>query len=47
MNRAPKYSDSWVGQDGRTYRLVRYSVGAGWTANFLQYQDDLLNWHGY
>jgi len=47
MNRAPIYSDTWTGQDGRLYRTVRFWVGTGWTAGFLQYQDDLLNWVGY
>lgn len=47
MNRLREnISDSWVGQDGRTYRTVKYWVGVGWTAGFLQVQDDLLNWHG-
>jgi len=45
--KTPIYSDTWVGQDSRTYREVRYWVGAGWTSGFLQYQDDLGNWHGY
>ena len=43
----PIYSDTWTGQDGRLYRTVRFWVGNGWTAGFLQYQDDLLNWVGY
>lgn len=46
-NKTEIYSGSWVGQDGRTYREVRYWVGVGWTAGFLQYQDDLGNWHFY
>lgn len=46
MNREPIVSKSWVGQDGRTYRDIKYWVGAGWSASFLQYQDDLGNWYG-
>jgi hypothetical protein len=43
---APRYSDSWTGQDGRVYRSVKYWVGAGWTSSFLQVRDDLGNWRG-
>ena len=43
--RAPIYSNSWVGQDGRTYRSVKFWVGAGYTAGFLQVEDDLGNWN--
>ena len=39
-------SEPWTGKDGRLYRSVKYWVGAGYTAGFLQVQDDLLNWHG-
>jgi hypothetical protein len=38
-------SNEWQGQDGRTYRSVKFWVGAGYTAGFLQVQDDLLNWN--
>jgi len=38
-------SDTWQGQDGRMYRSVKFWVGAGYTAGFLQAQDDLLNWN--
>ena len=46
-NKTEIYSGYWVGQDGRTYRTVSFWVGVGWTAGFLQYQDDLGNWHFY
>ena len=46
MDKAPIISDTWVGQDGRTYRSVQYWVGAGWTGSYHQVQDDILNWHG-
>jgi len=36
---------SWTGRDGKLYREVKFWVGAGYTANFLQVQDDLLNWY--
>ena len=44
MSQKQIVSDTWQGQDGRTYRSVKFWVGAGYTAGFLQVQDDLLNW---
>jgi hypothetical protein len=44
MERAPIISNAWIGQDGRRYRSIKYWVGAGYTAGFLQVEDDLLNW---
>ena len=43
--RAPVYSLSWVGQSGRTYRTVKFWVGTGYTAGFLQVEDELGNWY--
>ena len=37
-------SSEWKGQDGNTYRSVKFWVGTGYTYGFLQIQDDLLNW---
>jgi len=46
MEKLPMYSEPWVGQDGKYYRSVRYWVGAGWSASFLQKRDELYNWNG-
>ncbi len=47
INREPLISEPWTGQDGRLWRDIKYWVGVGWSASFLQYQDDLGNWVGY
>lgn len=45
MSQKQIISDKWQGQDGRMYRSVKFWVGGGYTAGFLQAQDDLLNWN--
>lgn len=35
INREPRYSDPWMGQDGNEWRSVEYWVGNGWS-RFLQ-----------
>lgn len=43
-----RYSATWIGQDGRKWRTASYHLGGGqWTAGFLQWEDDLCNWHGH
>lgn len=46
MKHQDRYSDPWVGQDGRTWRTVSYWNGAGWQS-FLQVRNDIGNWEGY
>ena len=43
---ATRYSESWVGQDGREWREVKYWVGAGWTSA-LQVRVPGGNWQGW
>lgn len=40
----PIITSSWIGQSGKEYRSIKYWVGAGYSASFLQYKDDLGNW---
>jgi len=44
-DRKPSISDSWIGKDGREYRSIKFWVGAGWTAGFLQVCIG-GQWHG-
>lgn len=44
---APRITDPWKGNDGRMWRTVRYWVGTGYTAGFLQYQRPDGSWMGY
>ena len=46
-DKAPIYSGSWIGQDGKEWRNVKYWLGDGWSASFLQYKDVSGEWFGY
>lgn len=37
-------SQSWIGQDNKKYRTIKYWVGVGYSSSFLQFEDDLGNW---
>lgn len=45
MDQKQVVTHTWQGKNGLMYRSVKFWVGAGYTAGFLQVQDDLLNWN--
>ena len=44
-NYPPRYTDSWVGQDGKKWREASYWNGRGWQT-FLQFYGT-TGWQGW
>lgn len=40
----PLISNPWTGKNNKQYRSISFWVGTGYSASFLQVQNDLLNW---
>lgn len=43
MKKSEYVSGQWVGKDGKNYRTVKFWVTEGWTAGFMQVNDN-GNW---